>query len=509
MSDVRTNEELAEATASGIRWITLARAGIEVLLLGSMVLLARLIPPADFGMFAVALIVQELSRNIPSEGIGGAIVQRKTLERIHLQTGLAMSLISGVAFTILALILAVVLVKPLYGEETSHLIMLTTPCFLIGAILALPMSMLRRRLDFRRLSMLDITQSVVRTLTTIVLAAGFGLDASALVLGVVVGLAVALVLALAFCPVPLPRWNTGAARDLLHYGGPAALAAVAWTGFRNGDYAVIGARLGAAQAGFYWRGFQLAVEYQRKVSTVMTQIAFPVLSRTAGSAELYAIRRRMVQLLTVMLFPLLVALVILAPSVVPWIFGPTWEPAVLPTQILAGAGAATVVIDAVGSVLMAQGRTRALLGYGVAHFVVYVSAVVFAAGWGLTGVSIAAVVVHGVFLVIAYLVLLWGREESALRFMWEDMGAAAVSCVALVAVALPVERLLSGADAPAVLHLVLVGIAGACAYLAALRLLFPGAWGDLIGLIRRVLPSGRPVRAFARRLTVATGRSSS
>ena len=105
--------------------------------------------------------------------------------------------------------------------------------------------------------------------------------------------------------------------------------------------------------------------------------------------------------------------------------------------------------------------------------------------------------------------LLWGREQSALRFMWEDMGAAAISCVALVGAALPVEWLLSGAEAPAVLHLVLVGIAGACAYLAALRLLFPGAWGDLIGLIRRVLPSGRPVRAFARRLTVATGRSSS
>jgi len=509
LSDVRTNEELAEATASGIRWITLARVGIEILLLGSMVLLARLIPPADFGMFAVALIVQELSRNIPSEGIGGAIVQRKTIGREHLQAGLAMSLLSGLVLTILSLILTVVLVEPIYGEDTARLILLTTPCFLIGAILALPMSVLRRRLDFRRLSMLDITQSVVRTVVTVVLAAAFGLDASALVLGVVVGAALALAMALVFCPVPLPRWNTRAARELLAYGGPAALAAVAWTGFRNGDYAVIGARLGSAQAGFYWRGFQLAVEYQRKVSTVMTQIAFPVLSRTAGSEELYALRRRMVQLLTVMLFPLLVGLVILAPTLVPWIFGPTWEPAVLPTQILAGAGAATVVIDAVGSVLMAQGRTRALLGYGVAHFVVYISAVVFASSYGLKGVSIAAVAVHGVFLVIAYLVLLRGSSERAFRFMWEDMGAATVSCAALAGAALPADLALSSAGAPTVVHLALVGVAGACAYFAVLRLLFGGAWRDLAALVRRVLPAGRPVRAFARRLTLAPGRGSS
>jgi O-antigen/teichoic acid export membrane protein len=507
VSDVRTNAELAEATASGIRWITLARGGIEILLLASMVLLARLIPPADFGMFAVALIVQELARNIPSEGIGAAIVQRAVIGREHLQAGLAMSLLSGAALTVLTLLLAWAIVVPLYGSDTAWLIVGTTPCFLIGALLALPMSVLRRRLDFRRLSMIDITQSVVRTATTIVLAVAFGLDAAALVIGVLAGAAGALVLALAFCPVPLPRWRTAPARDLLSYGGPAALAAVAWTGFRNGDYAIIGARLGSAQAGFYWRGFQLAVEYQRKVSTIMTQISFPVLSRTAGTEEMYALRRRMVQLLTVTLFPLLVCLVILAPSVVPWIFGPTWEPAVVPTQILAGAGAATVVIDAVGSVLMAQGRSRALLGYGVGHFAVYITAVYVGSFHGLTGVSIAAVAVHGVFLVIAYLVLLRGRGERALRFMWEDMGAAVVSCAVLCAAAVPAESLLSRADAPAVVHLVLVGVVAGVAYLAALRLLFAGAWQDLAALVRRVLPD-RPMRAFGRRLSVAAGRGS-
>ena len=45
----------------------------------------------------------------------------------------------------------------------------------------------------------------------------------------------------------------------------------------------------------------------------MTQIAFPVLSRTAGTEEMLALRRRMVQLLTVVLFPLLALLVLLAP----------------------------------------------------------------------------------------------------------------------------------------------------------------------------------------------------
>ena len=46
----------------------MARVGTEIILLASMVVLARLIPPSAFGMFAVAIIVQELAIIVPGEG---------------------------------------------------------------------------------------------------------------------------------------------------------------------------------------------------------------------------------------------------------------------------------------------------------------------------------------------------------------------------------------------------------------------------------------------------------
>ena len=214
-----------------------------------------------------------------------------------MQAGLAASLLVGLLLAVLTLVLAVVLVLPIYGSGTAELVALTTPWFLMGAIAALPMATLRRRLDFRRLSILALAQSAARSIGSVVFAAGFGMDASALVLGGLLGMVATVVLAIAFAPVPLPRWRTHAIRDLLPYGGPASIASFAWAGFRNGDYAVIGATLGTAQAGFYWRGFQLAVEYQTKVSAVMTQMAFPVFARTEGADAMFALRRRMVRLL--------------------------------------------------------------------------------------------------------------------------------------------------------------------------------------------------------------------
>jgi O-antigen/teichoic acid export membrane protein len=507
VSDVRSSAELTEATADGLRWISMARIGTELLLLGSMVVLARLIPPSAFGMFAIALIVQELAITSTSEGVGTALVQRKTIEREHLQGGFALALLLAAGLAIATLVLSAVVVEPLFGGETASLVLLAMPWFLLMAVSAPSYALLRRRLDFRRLAVLDITNSVVRSSSSIVLAAAFGLDAPALVLGGLAGVAAMTALGLLFAPVPLPAWRPQAIRDLLSYGGPASLAAICWAGFRNGDYAIVGARLGAAQAGFYYRGFQLAVEYQRKISMIMTSVAFPVLSRTGSTEEMFAMRGRMTRMLTIALFPLLTSLVVLAPVAVPWIFGPAWEPAVLPTQILAGAGAATIVIDAVGTVLMATGRGRALLGYGVAHFAVYIVAVLFASRWGLAGVSIAAVSVHMVFLVIAYEVLLYKRPERTLRLLWDDVAAATVSCLAFVAAAVPVDLAFHDAGVAAPLHMAAVGAVGAVAYLCSLRVCFPAAWQDLVTLLRRVLPVGR-IEAFARRLPLPAGRSS-
>lgn len=488
--DVRTNEDLTRVTGEGLRWVTYARIVGEIVTLASMVVLARLIPPAAFGVFAVVVIAQELARIVPSEGVGSALVQRRGIVHRHLEGGLLMSLGMGAALAAVVLVLAHFVVRPVFGDETADLMMLASPCFFLSSLGTVPTAVLRRRLDFARLSVIDVANTLSRTGATVALALA-GLDASALVFGYLVGLAVGVVLACAFAPPPLPRWRRREMAELLPYGGPATLASLAWTGFRNGDYAIIGATLGPAQAGLYWRAYQLSVEYQKKISSVMSHMAFPVLARTAGREEMLALRHRMVQTLTVILFPALTLLVVLAPELIPWLFGARWEPAVLPAQILAAGGAATLVIDAIGPALMAQGRAKALLGYGVAHFVVYAGAVLVVARHGIAAVAIAASVVHGVFVLFAYLLLLRDGLGRALRSMSADIGAATVSCAALVATAVPAEWALDRAHAPVLVHLAAASAASAIAYLLVLRVAFPAAAGDLAAIGRRVLPVSR------------------
>jgi lipopolysaccharide exporter len=500
-------DDLREAAAHGIRWSAIARPTTEIIQLGSIVVLARLIVPAEFGRFAIALIAQEVAYLIVAGGLCSALVQRKTISREHLRTGMALGLLAGLALAALTLVAASLIVVPIFGARTALFVRLMAPLCLVSALSAVPTATLQRRMAFRRLSEIEVLRTVVRAAVCIGLAL-IGLSGEALVLGVLAGSLTAAVMAWISAPPPPPRLQLAAARELVSFGLPLSLASISWVGFSNVDYAIIGARLGALQTGFYFRAYTLAVEYQSKVAVVMSQVGFPVLARTRDATELTRLYRPMVRLLTIALFPLLVALAIAAPVLVPFVFGSRWAPAVVPVQILAVGGASTLVINAVGTVLMATGRARALLGYGTAHFIVYGLTVLLVVRLGIVAVAIDAAVVHTLFLIVAYVLMLRGSTERPLHRLWDDIAPAFVSCLGLVAVALPASLALTAAQMPAVLWLAALGLIAVPPYLLTLRICFPAAWRGQRAVLERILPAHHRLRGVKRRLAAAGARSS-
>jgi PST family polysaccharide transporter len=488
--------DLKGATVHGLRWAVVSRPIVEVLSLVSMVVLARLVAPADFGRYAVALIVLDLG-SVTGQGVGVALVQRKTVTREHLQAGLALALLSGLALVVLIVIAARLVVEPIYGGETADLVLLIAPVALLSAAASVPLAILQRRLEFRRLSTLTVIMPLVTAVTSIALALA-GMNGVALVLGAVAGgVAGTTVLWVWACPPP-PHLRRTAVQELLSYGGPASLAAVSWVGFRNCDYAIIGARLGPLQAGFYYRAYTVAVEYQKKASKVMDLLGFPLLSRARTVDEQRMLRGRMVRMETLVLFPALTLLAIVAPVLIPWIFGDQWASATVPTQILAIGGAATLVIDAVGAGLMATGRPRVLLGYGWGHFVVYAIAVVIASSSGIVAVAVAAAIVHSAFVFVAYVLLLQdhGARTSRLliraaKELASDIQPATVSCAAMAVVAVPLAAGVSSAQVPPLPFIAIVTTASVATYLVALRLIFPSSLRSLRNLVGHLLPERR------------------
>jgi O-antigen/teichoic acid export membrane protein len=181
---------------------------------------------------------------------------------------------------------------------------------------------------------------------------------------------------------------------------------------------------------------------------------------------------------------------VLAPDVVPWIFGPDWSGAVAPTQVLAVAGLSTILLTGIAAPLMAVGRPGALAIFNVVMMAGTGAIAWVTAPMGITAVA-AGVAIGQLLLLLAGQFFLLRRHVGVP--MRESVGesAAALGCSGILVIAfLPVAELLRASLEPLPLTL-LIGSLGLAVYAACLRIVSPSAWGDLRTLFMRVLGARR------------------
>jgi lipopolysaccharide exporter len=487
--DAISRSELKEATFNSLRWATLARIAAQVLTLAVGVVLAHLVPPDQFGRVAITLVVSELALALANQGAGSVLVQRKVVDHAHVQATAMLALISGLALTVVTFFLAPVVATPLFGAETSDLFQLLSPAFTIAAIGIVPLAMLERRLEFRRISLIEIATVLAASTSSVVLAV-LGLEAEAYVLGFLIGQVVWATLLATLGPSTLPRWHRREAREIAGFGVPAGLASAAMVGYGNVDYLILGAKLSPAQVGFYYRAYTLGVQYETKISDILARVAFPVYSRTESADHMRAVRSRVVRINAVVVYPILALFIAIAPELVPWLFGARWEPAVVPAQILAVAGMARMINNGTPPLLLAAGRPRILLGFNLCRLAVLGAAVLVAASYGLIAVCIAVAAFQVLTMIASYGLLLTRVVGVTLRQLGRDLGPAIAASASMLAVAYPLAAAVAASGASNPTTIAIVGVVSTPIYLLALRLLSAPAWADLTLLARKLTRRG-------------------
>jgi lipopolysaccharide exporter len=481
-------DEFRAASISTVRWATVARGVSEVVTIASAVVLARLIPPAEFGRVAIALGIATTAVSLTWAGLGSPLVQMRSIDSKDIEVATMISILAGLVMTALVLLVAVFAVGPFVGHRVAYLLMLVSPVFILSALGTVPTALLQRRLAFRRLSQIEMASTVVGPGTAITLAA-IGLDAEAIIFGTlataVVGTAATLVSAR---PVR-PRWWRGRARQMSGFGAATGLAMGTWVLFTNIDYAILGARLSPRTVGIYWRAYQLGVEYQGKISSILLKVAFPLYSRAPNFEEMRSLRGKMVRVHTIVLYPFLTTLIAVAPEAIHVLFGSQWQDAVFPTQVLAVAGMATAAAAGTVQLALANGHARAVLQFFLVLLAGYAFVIYFASGYGLHAVVIAATVYQVILLAGQFYFLETRLVGIPLRETWGAVLPALVSSALSLAAAYPIARALEGRQLGDLVVLTVAAGVALVVYGAAVRLFFPSSWNEAL----------RFTRAFARR----------
>lgn len=480
-----TTTRLGQRAARGAV-VTLAAQGIKVLVqVASVVVLARLLAPNDYGLVAMVLAVIGVGEIFRDFGLSSAAVQAPTLSTAQRNTLFWINGLIGIGLALLVILLAPLLAG-FYGEpQLESIARALAPVFVANGFATQYRASLVRDLRFRALAVADIASAVLG-LGVAIAAAVAGLGFGALVLQQLAqALCLLVVVAIAARWLPgLPRRATPV-RHFLGFGGNLVGSQLVGYLANNLDSVVIGLRFGAGPLGIYSRAFQLLMNPLNQVRSPLTSVALPVLSRLTDDAPRF---ERYVGLGQRALgYSIVAALGLVAAAADPLtavLLGPQWLSAVPVLRLFAIAGIFQTLAFVGYWVYLARGLTRTLLHYSIASAVIRITCILFGSLGGVVGVALGYAIAPAISWPLS---LWWLSRQSGLPVAPLYAGAGRILAAVTVAGASAWAACLAAAPLGAMLQLAAAMAALVAAY--ALLAIVPRVRRDLrevIGLVRLV-----------------------
>ena len=411
-------QRLSARTLSGLGWSYLATFIKALLSLLVLALLARLLTPAEFGLFGIVWIFLTMGGRFGQSLVGPAIIQRSELTERHIRTGFTLSLTTGSAITVLVWLLAP-FVGALFNEPmVIPVLQVLSILFIINGVGSVPAHLLRRELRFREWMVADVVAYAAGYGLTAVLLAYQGYGVWSLVWGEMVHRVVQTVIVLCYTRVRLyPRWSRREAAALLSTGAGFSLAGFFEFISRQGSHFVIGRWLGATALGYYTRADKLILAPKNYVSQNLLQVLFPAMARRQhGTERLTTVYLHGLEILSLLALSLSAMLFLAAPEIVLVILGEQWEPVIVLLRILALALLFQMCDVLNQACISAVGAVYRLAWRRGVHAVLVIVGAWYASRWSLE--HVVAVVVGAQ--VVAYL-LLTQLSVSLLKAGWRPL----------------------------------------------------------------------------------------
>jgi lipopolysaccharide exporter len=443
----------------GLAWSTASNIVLRVgnLLVG--IVMARIIAPEEFGVFAIALTVWSVLGSVAEFGLGADLVRREDYLR-HLPTvaTLGAVLSGGLA---LAMFFGASSIASAFGSPaaTGVVQLMAIPMALIG-LSVVPAALLQRSMRQGTLFAIDGSSLVVSTTATVVLAL-LGLGPAALALGRIAGQTITVLLQyIAVRRWPVFGWDRTVAREAVTFGLPLAFANVVGWSIISIDNLIVARATSPVELGLYALAFNIASWPMSVAGQSVRVIALPAFSRLESDEQRGRAMVRVSGVIWSVSAVLATGLVFVAPQVVTVLYGERWAGAAGAVSALAAFGAFRVIFDLAATYLIACGLTRQVLVVQVLWLVALVPAMIWGVTvGGLAGAGWAHVLVAVVVVLPAYLFFL----RRARVAVWKFLAAWVVPTAAGIPLAVALWFITSTIVAP-VLALAAAAAAGVLLY---------------------------------------------
>lgn len=332
----KQNKGLTHNTLVGFFWSFSGTGGQAVLQFAVLAVLSRLLTPEDYGLANLANIIAVMAATFFRLGVGPSIIQRAKLTDDHLRSAFTLSVLVGGSLTLLIYLLA-----PFFARLMGDIPGLTATIrglsflFILSGFSTVATALNHRNLNFKLKARFQLTSYFLGSGVVGVTLALLGFGVWALVWSSLVQTALSGILYLRASPHPKrPQLSGPALKDLLSYGAGLSLGQIFNRFANTGDNLIVGATMGARAVGVYGQAYRLMVLPSTYFGQVLDSVLFTAMAKVQEQTSvLRSVYRRGVVTIALVVLPLSMFLLVLAPEFITVLLGNQWQAVVLPFQI--------------------------------------------------------------------------------------------------------------------------------------------------------------------------------
>ena len=157
----KRSNTLFTKTLRGVKWsyvTTISNASMQI---GYTAIMARLVDPYSFGLVAMSGAVMKLGSYFAQLGMGPAIVQKETIDTNDIRVTFTTSFFLGLIFSLLMWLLAPLALHIFQNDDVIPVLRMMGITFILGGFSSTSINLLRRDLNFKTLSKIEISSYVI------------------------------------------------------------------------------------------------------------------------------------------------------------------------------------------------------------------------------------------------------------------------------------------------------------------------------------------------------------
>lgn len=371
-----------------------ARLGAQAanfgLRLGSLMILARLLGPKDFGLVGMVTAFTGVLTLFRDFGLSAAAIQRETVTERQISTLFWINILVGAVLAIVGVAVAPVIAAFYHEPRLFMVTVVLAAGFLFNAAGVQHGALLQRQMRFTALAVINTVSLLIGTTIAICGAeAGYGYWALvAMTVAFPCANTIGCWLTAAWVP-GMPRRGTGI-RSMMRFGGTLTLNGLVLYVANNLEKVLLGRFWGVDALGIYGRAYQVSNIPTENLNSAAGEVAFSALSRLQGDPiRLKSYFLKGYSLVLAMTLPVAIACLVFANDIILVLLGSKWMAAAPIFRLLAPTMLVFAIANPLAWLVCSLGLVERSLKMGLVIAPIMIVSYIIGLPYGPRGVALA------------------------------------------------------------------------------------------------------------------------